>query len=130
MIRPCYLVVDREYPGSISTRKLVIETAKLNVITSYDAQEAIATLERFPRVDGIVFNADVVGFSVDQMIQRLRQIVPGITVIVTSAGAPRRDTGNEYYVDSLDPKALLDCLEGLNKEVMREIKKHDPESNT
>ena len=130
MIRPCYLVVDREYPGSISTRKLVLETAKLNVITSYDAEEAIATLERFPRVDGVVFNAEVVGFSVDQMIQRLRRIVPGITVIVTSAGTPRRDANNEFYVDSLDPKALLDCLEGLNQEAMKEIRARDPESNS
>ena len=29
MIRPCFLVVDNEYPGSISTRKLVLESAKL-----------------------------------------------------------------------------------------------------
>ena len=26
MVRPCFLVVDREFPGSISTRKLVLET--------------------------------------------------------------------------------------------------------
>jgi response regulator RpfG family c-di-GMP phosphodiesterase len=129
MIRPCYLVLDREYPGSISTRKLVIETAKLNVITAYDVQEAIETLERFPRVDGVVFNASIVGISTEQMIQRLRQIVPEITVIITSAGTPRRDSENEYYVDSLDPKALLDCLESLNKQAMKEIAKRDPEIN-
>jgi hypothetical protein len=34
MDRPCFLVVDQEYPGSISTRKLVIETGKFNVITA------------------------------------------------------------------------------------------------
>jgi len=129
MIRPCYLVLDREYPGSISTRKLVIETAKLNVITAYDVQEAIETLERFPRVDGVVFNASIVGISTEQMIQRFRQIVPEITVIITSAGTPRRDLENEYYVDSLDPKALLDCLESLNKQAMKEIAKRDPEIN-
>jgi hypothetical protein len=27
-MRPCFLVLDQEYPGSISTRKLVIETRK------------------------------------------------------------------------------------------------------
>lgn len=35
MIRPCFLVIDREFPGSISTRKLVLETAKFNVLTAY-----------------------------------------------------------------------------------------------
>lgn len=29
MVRPCFLVIDREYSGSISTRKLVIETAAI-----------------------------------------------------------------------------------------------------
>jgi len=76
MIRPCYLVLDREFPVNISTRKLVIETAKLNVITAYDPEEAIATLERFPRVDGVVFNAGTLGMSVEKMIERLRQIMP------------------------------------------------------
>src|SRR6185369_12993734 len=103
MIRPCYLVLDREFPGNISTRKLVIETAKLNVITAYDPEEAIATLERFPRVDGVVFNAGRLGMSVEKMIERLRQVVPGITVIVTAATSPRRNTENEFYIDSLDP---------------------------
>jgi response regulator RpfG family c-di-GMP phosphodiesterase len=129
MIRPCYLVLDREFPGNISTRKLVIETAKLNVITAYDPEEAIATLERFPRVDGVVFNAGTLGMSVEKMIERLRQIVPGITVIVTAATSPRRNTANEFYIDSLDPAALLECLEGLNREAMEEIERRDPEVN-
>jgi hypothetical protein len=129
MIRPCYLVLDHEYPGSISTRKLVIETAKLNVITAYDAQEAFDTLERFPHVNGVVFNAEGIGFSTEEMIQRFRQVVPRIPVIVTSAKLPRRSSDNEFYVDSLDPKALLDCLESLNKQAMEEIAKRDPEIN-
>jgi hypothetical protein len=39
MIRPCFLVVDQEHSGSISTRKLVIETAKFNVLTAYSGAE-------------------------------------------------------------------------------------------
>lgn len=57
MTRPCFLVVDREHSGSISTRKLVIETAKFNVITAYSSDEAIDTLRRFPAVSGIVLDA-------------------------------------------------------------------------
>jgi hypothetical protein len=129
MIRPCYLVLDQEYPGNISTRKLVIETAKLNVITAYDPEEAIATLERFPRVDGVVFNAEQVGYSSEQMIGRLRQIVPDITVIVLQATSLRSNSANEFYIDSLDPKALLDCLQDLNREATREITRRDPEAN-
>jgi CheY-like chemotaxis protein len=59
VVRPCFLVVDREFPGSISTRKLVIETAKFNVLTAYSGEEAIETLKRFPAIDGIVLDAGV-----------------------------------------------------------------------
>ena len=41
MIRPCFLIVDQEYAGSISTRKLVIETAKLNVLTAYSPARSL-----------------------------------------------------------------------------------------
>lgn len=41
MPSPYFLVIDREVGGSISTRKLVIETAKLNVITAYSAAESM-----------------------------------------------------------------------------------------
>jgi CheY-like chemotaxis protein len=127
MVRPCYLVVDREVSGNISTRKLVIETAKLNVITAYDPDEAIATLRRFPGVDGVVFNAAIAGISTEKFIDKLREIVPDIPVIVTFASTARRDRHNEYYIDSMDPKALLDCLQSLNQEAVKEIAKRDPE---
>ena len=59
MFRPSFLVIDREYAGSISTRKLVIETAKLHVITAYSAAEALETLECYPAVNGIVLDAGI-----------------------------------------------------------------------
>jgi hypothetical protein len=128
MDRPCFLVVDREYPGSISTRKLVIETAKFNVITAYDPGEAIASLKRFPNLDGVVVNAELVDYKECKgLIVALRKVVPDISVIVTSAGGYRRCGDNEYHVDSLDPKALLDCLQSLKKDATVEILKHDSE---
>ena len=59
MIRPCFLVVDQEHSGSISTRKLVIETAKFNVITAYTGAEAIQTLNKFPAIDAVVLDASI-----------------------------------------------------------------------
>ena len=52
MIRPCFLVVDREFPGSVSTRKLVIETAKFNVLTAYSGREALEMHAREHEVRG------------------------------------------------------------------------------
>lgn len=122
MDRPCFLVIDHEYPGNISTRKLVIESAKFNVITAYDADEAITCLERFPRVDGVVINA-AMGNDEEcrDLIENLRKIVPKLEIVVTSAGGYRRCDQNEHHVDSLDPKQLLDCLQSLRKEATSEI---------
>lgn len=72
MVRPCFIVVDPEHSGSISTRKLVIESAKLNVITAYSGAEAIETLERFPTVDGVVCNAEVRDMSIAEVVHARR----------------------------------------------------------
>lgn len=126
MDRPCFLVVDREYPGSISTRKLVIESAKFNVITAYDGDEAIVCLERFPNVDGVVLNGDLDSDEqCRKLIDDLRRIVPGISIIVTSAGGYSRCDHNEHYVDSLDPKKLLDCLQSLKRGATAAILERD-----
>src|SRR5580698_5439590 len=84
MQRPCFLVVDREYSGSISTRKLVIETAKLNVITAYSGEEAIETLERFPRMNGIVIDAGIKDVSCEQLVIALRSLDRTIPIIVVN----------------------------------------------
>jgi CheY-like chemotaxis protein len=81
MTRPCFLVIDREFAGSISTRKLVIETAKFNVITAYSGHEAVATLKRFPNMDGVVMDADIQDMSCPEMVQALKALHPGIPVI-------------------------------------------------
>jgi NAD(P)-dependent dehydrogenase (short-subunit alcohol dehydrogenase family) len=122
MERPCFIVVDPEFPGSISTRKLVIETAKFNVITAYDGAEALECLRRFPKVDGVVVNADMADDEeCRKLIDDLREIVPKIDVVVISNGGRIRHDRTEHTVDSLNPKELLECLQSLRKDATTEI---------
>jgi hypothetical protein len=126
MDRPCFLVVDQEYPGSISTRKLVIETGKFNVITAYDRDEAISCLKRFPKVDGVVVNAEMADDEeCKKLINELRAIVPKLDVVVVSTGGYIRGDHTAYYVDSLNPKELLECLQSLRKDATAEILAHE-----
>ena len=74
VIRPCFLVIDKQFPASISTRKLVIETAMLNVLTAYSAEEAVAMLTRFPKVDGVVMDTEVRGMPCVELIEKLRVV--------------------------------------------------------
>jgi hypothetical protein len=110
MTRPCFLVIEREYPGNISARKLVIETAKMNVITCYSSAEGIATLRRFPTVDGIVLSADVKDIPCAIAAQELKSMRPETPLIVISPSGQEPCDVADRRVSSHDPQALLDVL--------------------
>ena len=116
MTRPCFLVIDREYACSISTRKLVIETAKLNVITAYSSEEAIQTLKRFPAVNGVVMDANLSDMSGDVLVQILKAIQP--TIVVVAISGPGRDHCEhaDHHLDTFEPARLLELLKQLEPE--------------
>lgn len=113
MTRPCFLVVDREYSGSISTRKLVIETAKFNVLTAYSGSEAVETLRRFPGVDGVVLDAGLCDGGCDDLVNSLRRIQPKVVVIAVSAPGADNVPNADHQLESFDPRKLLALLEKL-----------------
>jgi CheY-like chemotaxis protein len=85
MNRPCFLVIDREFPGSISTRKLVIETAKFNVLTAYSGKEALEVFTRFPAVSGIVLDGGLDDVSSSEVAREVRRLQPKMPIIGTRA---------------------------------------------
>lgn len=107
MVRPCFLVIDKQFAGAISARKLVIETALLNVITAYSGKEAIETLARFPRVDGVVLDTEVEGRPCDEIIAELRKIRSDLPIITVSPSGHARCGNENYHVSSYDPQDLL-----------------------
>lgn len=112
--RPTFLVVDPEHPGSISSRKLVLETAKFNVITSYSGAEAISTLGRFPNVDAIVLNADVDDIPCDEIVVSLKATAPNVPIVVISAAGHTSNCGLvDHQVSSYEPQELLNRLRKL-----------------
>lgn len=126
MTRPCFLVIDKQYPGSISTRKLVIETAMLNVLTAYSADEALETLARFPNVDGIVMDTEVPGLSCTELIDRLRRIRSDIPIVTVSPSGYEPCGGEERHVSSYDPQDLLEQMQQI---CPKETRKAAEESN-
>ncbi|HEY4379370.1 MAG TPA: response regulator [Acidobacteriaceae bacterium] len=116
MIRPCYLVVDREHAGSISTRKLLIESAKFNVITAYSAQEAIETLDTFPAVDGVVVDANMNDISTPDLIRAMKHRHPAMPVVIVGTPGGIAADGADYGVELFEPRQLLDLLRLLHPE--------------
>jgi CheY-like chemotaxis protein len=127
MNRPCFLVIDREFPGSISTRKLVIETAKFNVLTAYSGKEALEIFKKFPAVSGIVLDGGMDDVSCSDVALAAKQLQPKIPIIVIAApgfsGCPEAD----YQLESFDPAKLLETLRGLKPEASAAIEKRNEE---
>jgi CheY-like chemotaxis protein len=110
VIRPCFLVVDYEYPDSISSRKLVLETAKYNVITAYSAREGLETFRQFPKVAGIVMPAELPDMDCATLVKELREINPNALVIVTSSHGYADCGAVDHHLDSFNPGELLSLL--------------------
>jgi len=125
MVRPCFLVIDREFPGSISTRKLVIETAKFNVITAYSAHEALETLKAFPAIQGVILDADVSGMPCAVLVSGLKQIKAGIPIISICGPGDNPCPNADHELESFDPRRLLELLRNLVPEAANDIEKRE-----
>jgi DNA-binding NtrC family response regulator len=127
IVRPCFLVIDREHAGAISTRKLVIETAKFNVLTSYSSAEAIETLKKFSAVDGVVLDAGMDDMPCTGLVNELRSVRPDIPIIaICPPGSPACE-GVTDQLESFDPRRLLAILEKLVPDQADAIEKHEEE---
>jgi len=127
MLRPCYLVIDRETSSGISTRKLIIETAKFNVITAYSSKEAIETLKKYPSLDGVVLDAGMEDMPAEELMASLKQLQPKITVILVCTPRSAPCQGADHTLESFDPRRLLALLEKLQPEASAAIEKRNEE---
>ena len=72
-LRPCFLVADREFSENISSCKLIIETAKFNVIRAYSAADTVEFVQRFPVLDGIVLDAGLRDRPADEVVRETQK---------------------------------------------------------
>jgi len=127
MLRPCFLVVDRETSTGISTRKLILETAKFNVITAYSSREAIETLRKYPALDGVVTDSGMVDMPCDKMLAELQAINPNIPRVVVETPSGTSCELATHVLDTFDPARLLKLLENLFADAAKAIEKRNEE---
>ena len=125
MIRPCYLVIDREFPGSISTRKLVIETAKMNVLTAYSGVEAREMFERFPRITGVVLDGGLNDVSCAEVIDHIKGKDPKMPCIVICAPGQDDFPKADFVLPSFEPGKLLEVLRSLTPDAANIIERRN-----
>jgi DNA-binding response OmpR family regulator len=127
MIRPCFLVIDREFPGSISTRKLVIETAKFNVLTAYSGREALETFKRFPSVSGVVLDGGLDDISAAELTRELKLLQPAVPIIAIAAPGYNDCPQADFQLESFDPGKLLEILRNLRPDASAAIERRNEE---
>jgi response regulator RpfG family c-di-GMP phosphodiesterase len=110
--RPTFLVIEVETPEGISSRKLVIETAKCNVLTAYSGKEGLELFHRHP-VDGIVIHAAVQDIPCDELAKIFKAQRPHVPIVVLSPADSYHCTPADAIVPAYDPQLLLATLDRL-----------------
>lgn len=113
MRRPTFLVAEPEPEQALSSRKLLLETYKFNVITAHSEQEMFEMLDVFPKVDAVILHDDTPGRTTHTLVPIIRERVPDTKVVALSPTGNRQGRLADHVVSSHDPEALLHLLQEL-----------------
>jgi DNA-binding response OmpR family regulator len=103
------LMIEPEQPEALSARKLVVETAKHNVITAYDAESGLDLLRRFPNVDAVFVHLHLLEKN-PELMREIRRLAPGPPLILASPLGLDSRPEADFVVDSHRPDALVQLL--------------------
>ena len=105
------LMIEPEMPESVSARKLVLETAKHNVITAYGGIEGLALFGRFPNVDAVFLHSELNDYDCANVAKQIRDMHGTIPIVILSpTGHTRCGSEITEVLSSHEPQLLLDYL--------------------
>ena len=110
--RPTILVAEPESIHSLSIRKLVLETAKFNVITAHSTCEALALFEQFPRISAAVLVDDGT-IDCDEVAHTVRRGNNSIPIVGAAPGIGQRCDSADHNVSSHEPEQLVKLMRSL-----------------
>jgi hypothetical protein len=110
--RPTLLVAEPEPNEALSVRKLVLETAKFNVLTAHSTREAIDIFHSFPNISALIA-VDADAIDCEAITTAVKDAVPRLPAIVLSARAGYRCTPADHHVSSHEPEQLLRLIREL-----------------
>jgi hypothetical protein len=112
MLRPTLIVAEPEPGQALSTRKLVLETAKFNVLTAHSTDEAIDVFQSFPNA-GCVIAVDGDTIDCERILKFARTIRGDIQLIALSPRSAFTCEYADYHLSSHDPEALVQLVRKL-----------------
>jgi DNA-binding response OmpR family regulator len=110
--RPTILVAEPEPSEALSVRKLVLETAKFNVLTAHSTREAMDIFHSFPNISAVIaVEAD--NIDCETITTTVKDGAPKIPAIALSARAGYRCGAADHHVSSHEPEQLLRLVREL-----------------
>jgi DNA-binding response OmpR family regulator len=112
MPRPTILLPEPEPAEALSVRKLVLETAKFNVLTAHSTREAIDILQMFPNISAAVI---VSGDHIDceKIAQQVRNTTPKLPIVFLTPLHGGNCRGVDHILPSGEPETLVELMRSL-----------------
>ena len=104
-MRPILLVIDPPDVEMISTRKLILESAKYNVVTATTTEEAVEIAQKVP-IDAMVIHERLCDGDVSAFTQKLKSTRPSAPLWIISP-QPHSIAGADRVLSSFDPLGLV-----------------------
>jgi|SRR3954463_1607040 DNA-binding NtrC family response regulator len=111
MFRPTILIAEQEPNEALSVRKLVVQTAKFNVVSAYTAKEAKELLDKFPNFQAAVVVSDLE--DCEKVASAAKATNPSMPVIVLSPNPSYRCGNADHRISSHEPEELVNLLRSL-----------------
>ncbi|HEU5334797.1 MAG TPA: hypothetical protein VFU27_02475, partial [Terriglobales bacterium] len=92
--------------------KLVLETAKFNVITAHSSREAMELCHKFTDVDALIVHGNLPG-DCGQLVSQFKGGDGGRPAILLAPSHSTSCDGVDHRVSSHDPQELLELLRSL-----------------
>jgi len=112
MPRPTLLVAEPEPLQALSVRKLVLETAKFNVLTAHSNREAFDIFHLFPNISMVVLVGES-GLDCDSIAQHIRSTTDKVPIVFLSNRIAAKCECADYNLNSGEPERLLEIVRSL-----------------
>ncbi len=110
-MRPIFLVVDPPDPETLSTRKLILESEKYNVLTATDGSEAAEIADAVP-LDCMILHQNMRDSDFTARIWELRTLQDDVPLIVVSPN-PHPISNVDHVLPSGEPLELVNLVRKL-----------------
>ncbi len=111
--RPTLLIAEPEAANALSARKLVMETAKFNVVTSHSGGETLELLGKFPELDAVIVHSELPGANATDIFRKVKEADRQKPTILLMSGVQRSRKDADHTLPSDEPETLLQLLRQL-----------------